>query len=178
MDSRLGEETLPQTGATSTLPGTAPSARRRALLNPSCVVCGAQNPGGLRIEFSADSAGVTAAWTPTSDWESFRGIVHRGILTTVLDEAMSKTIIAKGWEALTAELTVRFRGRVSPGDELRIRAWIVDKRKRRIRAEAIITTTAGKERAHFWVRFSCFRSASSLAAHSDSISAVSSIPIA
>lgn len=122
-------------------------------LNPACVVCGTQNPTGLRITFCKDSDGVRANWTPTEGWESFRGIIHGGILTTVLDEAMSKTIIGRGWEALTAELTVRFRGRVSPGDELRIRGWIVDKRKRRIRAEATITTTAGKERAHAWGTF-------------------------
>ena len=152
-DSRPGEETLRQPGATSTVPGSAPTARRRALLNPTCVVCGAQNPRGLQIEFSADSLGATAAWTPTSGWESFRGIVHGGIITTVLDEAMSKVIISRDWEALTAELTVRFRGRVSPGDELRVRAWIVDKRKRRIRAEATLKTTTGEKRAHAWGTF-------------------------
>ncbi len=122
-------------------------------LNPACVVCGTQNPTGLHIAFVKDSAGVRADWTPTAGWESFRGTVHGGIITTVLDEAMSRTIIARDWEALTAELKVRFRGRVSPGEELCVRAWILDKKRRRIRAEAIVETTSGKERAHAWGTF-------------------------
>lgn len=124
-----------------------------ARLNPGCVVCGTQNPTGMHIAFVKDSDGVRADWTPTEGWESFRGTVHGGIITTVLDEAMSRTIIARDWEALTAELTVRFRGRVSPGDELRVRAWIVDKKRRRIRAEATLETKSSKERAHAWGTF-------------------------
>ena len=151
--SRLDEETPRRPGATSTTPVSAPTTRRHALLNPACVVCGAQNPRGLQIEFSVDSDGVTADWTPTKEWESFQHTVHGGIITTVLDEAMSKAVIARDWEALTAELTVRFRGRVSPGDELRVRTWIVNERKRKIRAEATITTTTGEERAHAWGTF-------------------------
>ena len=122
-------------------------------LNPACVVCGTENPTGLRITFVKDSAGVRAEWTPTEGWESFRGTVHGGIISSVLDEAMSRAIVARDWDALTAELTVRFRGRVSPGDELRVRAWIVDKKKRRIRAEASIATISGSERAHAWGTF-------------------------
>lgn len=122
-------------------------------LNPGCVVCGTENPTGLRITFIADCDGVRADWTPTEGWESFRGIVHGGIITTVLDEAMSRAILWRDWQALTAELTVRFRGRVSPGDDLRVRAWIVDKKKRRIRAEAAIETISSKERAHAWGTF-------------------------
>ena len=74
--------------------------------------------------------------------------MHGGIIGTVLDEAMSQAIIARGWEALTVELTVRFRGRVAPGNRLQVRGWVVDRRRRRIRAEATLRTDAGEERAH------------------------------
>jgi hypothetical protein len=124
-----------------------------ARLNPACVACGTQNPTGLRIAFFTDSEGVWANWTPTEGWESFRGVVHGGIISTVLDEAMSRAVVSQGWEALTTELTVRFRGRVSPGDELRLRGWIVDRRKRRIRTEASLATKTGEERAHAWGTF-------------------------
>ncbi len=124
-----------------------------ALIDPSCVVCGTQNPKGLRIEFTADYKGATAAWTPSREWESFQHTVHGGILATVLDEAMSRAIIALGWGAMTAEMTVRFRGRVSPGDGLRVRGWIVNRQKRRIMTEATIMRIAGEERAHAWAKF-------------------------
>jgi acyl-coenzyme A thioesterase PaaI-like protein len=80
-------------------------------------------------------------------------LIHGGIITTVLDEAMSKAIIAREREALTAELRVRFRRQVSPGVALRIRGWVVETRKRRILAEAALTSETGNEYAHAWAAF-------------------------
>lgn len=66
---------------------------------------------------------------------------------------MSQAIISRGWEALTVELTVRFRGRIAPGDRLQVRGCVVERRRRRIRAEATLVTEAGEERAHAWATF-------------------------
>jgi acyl-coenzyme A thioesterase PaaI-like protein len=66
---------------------------------------------------------------------------------------MSKAVMARHCEALTAELRVRFRRPVSPGDAVQIRGWVVEKRKRRILAEAMLTTAAGEEYAHAWATF-------------------------
>ena len=133
-------------------------SRRYARLNPNCVVCGAHNPRGLQLEFRNGPNEVHALWVPTEEWESFEGTVHGGIITTVLDEAMSKAIIARNWEALTVDLRVRFRDRVSPGEALRVRGWVVQKQKRRILTEASLTTNAGTERAHAWATFLAPRS--------------------
>jgi hypothetical protein len=130
-----------------------PRRRSVARLNTACVVCGTQNPTGLQIRFRSSSDGATARWTPAIGWESFEGVVHGGIIATVLDEAMSQAIIARGWEALTVELKVRFRGRVAPGDCLQIRGWVVERRRRRVRAEATLITDAGAERARAWATF-------------------------
>jgi acyl-coenzyme A thioesterase PaaI-like protein len=126
----------------------------RAQTQPGCIVCGPDHPRGLRIRYELDSGGtVTAGWTPTSEWEGFRGIVHGGIVSTVLDEAMSKAVVASRCEALTGELRVRFRRPVEAGEELRIRGWIVERRKRLITAEATLTDSGGSERAHAWAAF-------------------------
>jgi hypothetical protein len=132
---------------------TANAKRERARLNPACIACGPRNPKGLRISFQRHSEAICADWIPTSDWESFQGTIHGGIITTVLDEAMSKAIIARQWEALTVDLRVRFRGRVSPGEGLHVRGWIIKKQRRKILAEATLTGTAGEERAHAWATF-------------------------
>jgi hypothetical protein len=133
--------------------GTSGIIRERARLNPACVVCSPTNPKGLRIRFHRKLNVICADWTPSPDWESFRGTIHGGIISTVLDEAMSKAVIARDWEALTADLRVRFRGRVSPGERLHIRGWVIDKRRRRIATEATLTTARGEERAHAWATF-------------------------
>lgn len=132
---------------------TEPQHRDVPRRNTACVVCGTQNPTGLQITFRSSMDGATATWIPATGWESFEGIVHGGIIGTVLDEAMSQAIIARGWEALTVELTVRFRGRVTPGDRLQVRGWVADRRRRRIRAEATLIADAGEERAHAWATF-------------------------
>ena len=128
-------------------------SRRLAPLNSNCIVCGSQNLNGLQLAFQAGSNGVSAAWVPKSGWESFEGTVHGGIITAVLDEAMSKAIIACGWEAFTVELRVRFRNRVAPGERLHVEGWIVGKHKRRILAEASLAADTGRERAHAWATF-------------------------
>ncbi len=128
-------------------------SRECARLNPACIVCGSTNPKGLRIRFRQCIDAICADWTPTGDWESFQGTIHGGIITTVLDEAMSKAIIAREWEALTVDLRVRFRGRVAPGEGLHVRGWVIGKQRRKILTEATLTTTAGEERAHAWATF-------------------------
>ena len=120
---------------------------------PACVVCGSTNPKGLGISFRQCPCGVCADWIPTGDCESFKGTIHGGIITTVLDEAMSKDIIARNWEASTSELRVRFRGRVSPGETLHTRGGVIEKQKRKILTEATIATIGGEERAHAWATF-------------------------
>lgn len=120
----------------------------------ACFVCGQDNPRGLRIRYQRqDSGEMTAAWTPSPEWEGFRGIVHGGVVSTVLDEAMSKAVAATGSQALTAELRVRFRRHVTSGDAFLIRGWIVKRNKRLIEAEATLTTPDGTEHAHAWARF-------------------------
>jgi acyl-coenzyme A thioesterase PaaI-like protein len=125
----------------------------RATPHHRCVVCGHDNPGGLRIPYTFDPAGAAVAcWTPTPAWEGFRGIIHGGVVATVLDEAMSKAVAASS-EALTAELRVRYRHHVVAGESLRVRGWIVKRTKRLIETEAVLTAADGSERAHAWASF-------------------------
>lgn len=126
----------------------------RARRQKGCVVCGQENPFGLRIRYAREGDGaITAEWRPTENWEGFEGIVHGGIVGTVLDEAMAKAVAAMNCEALTGELRVRFRRHVTAGENLRIRGWVVEKVKRLVRTEATLTAADGSERAHAWARF-------------------------
>jgi hypothetical protein len=87
-----------------------------------CFVCGQENPRGLGIRFEQQDGGeISANWCPGPEWEGFAGIVHGGVVSTVLDEAMSKAVAATRTEALTAELRVRFRHHVASGETYRIR---------------------------------------------------------
>lgn len=92
-------------------------------------------------------------WTPDARWEGFQGIVHGGIVSTVLDEAMSKAVRHAGLEALTADLEVRFKLAVPSGAPLSIAGWIAGQRKRLIETEASLRSADGVEYAHARGRF-------------------------
>ncbi|HEV2484603.1 MAG TPA: PaaI family thioesterase [Terracidiphilus sp.] len=120
----------------------------------SCFACGPDNPRGLRLVFQTNKNGdMTAEWIPEPEMEGYQGIVHGGIVSTVLDEAMAKVVDATGAEALTAELRVRFRQQVSSGSPVRVRGWIESRNKRVINAEAALIGAAGAELAHAWAVF-------------------------
>ncbi len=131
-----------------------PKGPAHARRQTTCVVCGQDNPRGLQIQYGREKDGaMVAEWNPSAVWEGFDGIIHGGIVSTVLDEAMSKAVAASGAEALTAELRVRFRQPVNTGRLYRLRGWVVDRTKRRIRTEAALVSASGEEHAHAWAVF-------------------------
>ena len=120
----------------------------------SCFACGQDNSRGLHLHFDGNEAGeMVAEWTPESELEGFQGIVHGGIVSTVLDEAMSKAVAASGVKAVTAELRVRFRIHVVSGKMVHVRGWIDSHNKRMTKAEAVLTSSDGSEFAHAWAIF-------------------------
>ena len=115
----------------------------------TCFACGTEHPQGLSLCFRIESQGVvTAEWVPDSRWEGFRGIIHGGIVSTVLDEAMSKAVASTGSPGLTCQLEARLRQSVAPAESPRIRAWVTEVRRRRVWVEADIRDTADVQRAH------------------------------
>ena len=120
----------------------------------SCFACGPDNPHGLRLRFTTTKRGESVAeWVPDSFTEGFRGIVHGGIVSTVLDEAMSKAVAAAGLPALTAELRVRLRQHVPPKCLVQVKGWIDSQTKRLIKTQAAISDSEGTELAHAWASF-------------------------
>src|SRR5688572_15525431 len=92
-----------------------------------CLVCGRQNPHGLRLSLHVDEAsGVVAVdFIPRPEHIGFEGIVHGGVLATVLDEAM---VWAATWTGrrfcVCGEMTVRFRKSAGVGRALRCEARV------------------------------------------------------
>jgi len=103
-----------------------------------CYVCGQGNPHGLRLEFQVDREAKTieTTWVPATHHEGYQGIVHGGLVSTVLDEAMAKLSTYLDIPAVTAELTIRFLKPVPPNQPLRVRGRITEMRRRVLLAEA------------------------------------------
>jgi uncharacterized protein (TIGR00369 family) len=108
--------------------------------NERCYVCGKKNPVGLSVDFTikAETRSILGWFTPSQDHQGYEGIVHGGILSSLLDEAMAKLAFSLGIPAVTAEITVTFKTSAAPGDGLSISGRITEETKRLILAEAKI----------------------------------------
>jgi uncharacterized protein (TIGR00369 family) len=111
-----------------------------------CLVCGRDNPHGLHLDLhvDADTGTVSTQFTPTAHHIGFEGIIHGGVLATVLDEAM---VWAATWGGrrfcVCAEMTVRYLRSAAVGQPLRVEARLTSDRKV-IQCEGLIRETAGK----------------------------------
>jgi len=81
-----------------------------------CFGCGDDNPIGLHLRFSAERESVRASFIPGPDHQGFGGIVHGGIISSVLDEAMAWATAAAGFWAMTGEMRIRFRRPLTIGE--------------------------------------------------------------
>ena len=111
--------------------------------NSWCFACGSQNPIGLKLAFREENSTYMTTFTPKEEHQSYNGIVHGGILSTLLDEVMAGYINAKGLNAVTAKLEVRFRQPTPIREELTIIAQIVSKRRNLYEMSGQITLPDG-----------------------------------
>lgn len=97
-----------------------------------CFGCGRLNAHGLQLTFypQEDGSGVWAPFTPTADFEGYEGVVHGGIVCTILDEVMAWSLYRQQTWAVTGQLTTRFRKPVRVGEPVRAIGTIVRDRGR------------------------------------------------
>ena len=97
----------------------------RDAMHPHCVVCGKGCAIGLGLDFVVQADGsVRAEFACSKAYEGYRGILHGGVISSLLDGAMTNCLFAHGKEALTAELIVRYRKPVLVSEKIVLRAWI------------------------------------------------------
>lgn len=100
-------------------------ARMSKLLDDGyCFACGTKNTEGLKLFFSSHANSVSAVFIPKKKHQGYKDIVHGGIISTILDEAMVKAAIEAGASPVTAELTVRFKEALRVGEEAVVTAEI------------------------------------------------------
>ena len=83
-----------------------------------CFACGPRNDIGLRLEFEAAGGDIVTRFLPQDRHQGFQGIVHGGILSTLLDEVMAHVLMRRGIRAVTARMEVQFK-QIARVDELR-----------------------------------------------------------
>jgi acyl-coenzyme A thioesterase PaaI-like protein len=93
--------------------------------HPFCFACSGSNPMGLALRYNvAPDGSVSASFIGNCALESYPGILHGGLVATLLDGAMTNCLFAQSIRAMTAELQVRYRDPVLSAEELQVRAWL------------------------------------------------------
>jgi acyl-coenzyme A thioesterase PaaI-like protein len=96
-----------------------------------CFVCGRDNPVGLHLHFYTDEENrVHAEFTPREEHQGFPGVMHGGLVTTMLDELIGRTAIAMDLWCMTVKLDVRFKKPVPIGAALKMQGEITKKSSR------------------------------------------------
>lgn len=112
-------------------------------LNQWCFGCGKENPIGLHLEFVEKDQCYSTTFMPRPEHQGYDGIMHGGLISTILDEVMARYINMKGFNAVTARLDVRFRQPTPIGQLLTATAKIVGKRGKMYEIVSEITLPDG-----------------------------------
>ncbi|UCG12420.1 MAG: PaaI family thioesterase [Deltaproteobacteria bacterium] len=110
-----------------------------------CFACGTNNPIGLKMEFYRQGNSVCSDVVLNQDHVGWENMVHGGIISTLLDEVMSWTVIYfKKSFSVTRRMQVRYLRPVPASVQLTVKGQITsDDKARSCQAEAILQDGEG-----------------------------------
>jgi uncharacterized protein (TIGR00369 family) len=100
----------------------------------NCFGCAQHNPNGLKMEFFLDEVNeeLLCNWNPRNHLQSYPGILHGGIQSTLMDEISSWTVyLFLKTAGVTSRMEIRYRKSINIDDgELRIVGKLIKVEKR------------------------------------------------
>ena len=108
-----------------------------------CFACGRENPIGLKLTFRREGDAVKAEFTPGEFHQGWPGVIHGGIIETLLDEAMAYVPFFLGLNCVTAKMEVRIRHPVSVGQQLFISSTMARKTRKLVETRGKIALADG-----------------------------------
>jgi uncharacterized protein (TIGR00369 family) len=103
----------------------------------NCFACGELNEVGLHLQLRLEPGRCWTELEMPRRFEGWEGVIHGGILCTVMDEVMAWALVQEDNWGVTAKMSVDFRRPVTVGQRVRAEGWVTDTRRR-------IHSTAGR----------------------------------
>ncbi|MFO7790262.1 MAG: PaaI family thioesterase [Bacteroidales bacterium] len=118
----------------------------------NCFACSPDNPKGLKMEFWRDGEDVVSYFYPGWYYDGWDGIMHGGIISTLMDEVGAWIIMdAINIDGVTARMNIQFKKPVKtkvdrPGEEekLEIRGRIAYKKHKLVRIKTELRNKSGQ----------------------------------
>ena len=94
-----------------------------------CFICGMQNPVGLKMAIynDLDNRQVVSTVTVPEHFQGYPGVVHGGIVATMLDEIVGRALLIDGSDEnlmVTVKLEVKYRQPTPTLTPLKIVGWV------------------------------------------------------
>lgn len=75
----------------------------------NCFGCAPHNEHGLGLSFFEQEAGISASFKLSPSFSSFPGVVHCGIIATILEEVMGNVLVIKASQlCFTLKLSIKY----------------------------------------------------------------------
>jgi uncharacterized protein (TIGR00369 family) len=114
----------------------------------NCFACGELNEVGLHLKLNLERGRCWTELEMPRRFEGWEGIIHGGILCTILDEVMAWSLVAMDNWGVTARMSIDFRKPVTVGQAIRAEGWIKETRRRiQVTAGRIVDAETGVELA-------------------------------
>ena len=102
-----------------------------------CFACGAENPHGLKLDdIHLENDECVCTFAPARCHQGWAQMMHGGITATLLDEVMTHLLWRRGYDAMTAELTIRLKAPIPLGETLTVRSRLTGRRGKLAETEA------------------------------------------
>lgn len=108
-----------------------------------CFACGKKNPIGLKLKVEWDGKIARTEFTPNKYHQGWEGIVHGGIISTLLDEAMGYAALFEGLCCVTARMQTRLRRPASTDEPLVITGAVTKNERKLLQTQATIALKDG-----------------------------------
>lgn len=91
-----------------------------------CLLCGKMNPWSLGLCFESTGENVVETVVQLNRrLQGYNGILHGGVIGSLLDAAMTHCLFHAGIEAVTGDLHVRFVRPVPCDTKVTVRSWVL-----------------------------------------------------
>ena len=108
-------------------------------------MCGPNNPIGLQLKFRLKDDVCVADFKPGKNLCGYKGIVHGGIIFTVLDDVMGNWLFLKGKKAFTAKCSIRYFAELPCESETQVEGHLLKQKGRMTQMKGIIRSAEGNQ---------------------------------
>ncbi len=109
----------------------------------NCFGCGNRNPHGLKLHFTKKNNMISGKFNSSKLFEGFPNILHGGIQSTILDEAMNWLFFIEGIFVVTTKIELKFRLPIPINESIIITAEEIEQNKKFYRAKGKIMLQSG-----------------------------------